>query len=318
MHDVIISIIVPLYNGQKWIKRTIESFFRQNVSTETYEVIVVDDCSADDSVRIIAELQKEYPSLKLISHDRNKRQGAARNTGIQAAKGKYILFCDQDDYFHPNILLQLKEKLSKQEPDVLVYGTTYEILDENKNIILQQTRHCSETTLNGPEFLIKNEYSWVPWNKAYRRQYLIEKGISFPENRNNGEDILFSLRTVFEADKVGYLALYCICNAHNKESVTRKGYSLSNIRNDIYTVGDILSYGKSMIKKSPETRQRIRSYVASLLNYISAAGQTVSRRERLNIVCLLLKVSLPKHLFLTDRLICYKICRTVTVLLIKR
>ena len=67
MNDVLISIIVPLYNGQKWIRRTVQSFFQQDLSSEWYEVIIVDDCSTDNRVAyMIKELQNDYSSLRFI------------------------------------------------------------------------------------------------------------------------------------------------------------------------------------------------------------------------------------------------------------
>ncbi len=318
MNDVLISIIVPLYNGQKWIRRTVQSFFQQDLSSEWYEVIIVDDCSTDNRVAyMIKELQNDYSSLRFICHDRNKRQGAARNTGISIARGKYVMFCDQDDYFHPNVLSRISDRLLESDLDVLVYGTTYEVLDENQNVIVHYTPHYSESVMDGAMFFARNVCSWVPWNKVYRREFLIKKGISFPENRQNGEDILFSLRAIVEAKNVSYLPLYCVCNAYNKDSVTRKGYSLVNVYNDIRTLQDVISYAKLTVKDYPETRLNFRLYIIALLKYIMVAGRSLFFLERCKIFYHLLSIIFSSYLFLTDRRILCCINRMAIGLLLK-
>ena len=85
-----LSFIVPVYGVEKYIEECIRSLYNQDIPQSEYEVICVDDCSPDGSRAIVERLQTEYPTLHLICHAENKRQGGARNTGLREAKGQYI------------------------------------------------------------------------------------------------------------------------------------------------------------------------------------------------------------------------------------
>lgn len=114
-----LSFIVPFYNVEPYIEECIRSLYNQDIPHEEYEVICVDDCSPDGSRAIVERLQKEYPTLKLLIHTENKRQGGARNTGMKVAQGRYIWFVDSDDYIKPNCLEGLLEQAENEDLDIL-------------------------------------------------------------------------------------------------------------------------------------------------------------------------------------------------------
>ena len=99
-----LSIIIPVYNGTKTIKRCLDSIWSQGLPENDYEVICVDDCSSDGSYEYIQKLSQLYPQLKLLKNSFNIRAGGARNHGVRCSSGEYILFIDSDDYFHPQSL----------------------------------------------------------------------------------------------------------------------------------------------------------------------------------------------------------------------
>ena len=117
-----LSIIVPIYNVEKYIEECIRSLYSQDIPLEEYEVICVDDCSPDQSASIVERLQKEYPTLKLIRHKRNKKLGGARNTGIKVADGKYIMFVDSDDMLKPDCLKQLINEMETGHDDFIHFN----------------------------------------------------------------------------------------------------------------------------------------------------------------------------------------------------
>ena len=117
-----LSIIVPVFNVEPYIEECICSLYRQDIPVSDYEVICVDDCSPDKSAQIVEKLQTEYPTLQLIRHERNKKLGGARNTGIRAAKGKYILFVDSDDMLVPNCLKQLIEAMESDDDEYIHFN----------------------------------------------------------------------------------------------------------------------------------------------------------------------------------------------------
>ena len=114
-----LSFIVPVFGVEKYIEECIRSLYHQDIPKEEYEVICVDDCSPDNSAVIIERLQSEYPTLKLLRHTENKRQGGARNTGLREAQGRYVWFIDSDDYIQPNCLKALLNQAESEQLDVL-------------------------------------------------------------------------------------------------------------------------------------------------------------------------------------------------------
>ena len=103
-----ISIIIPVYNVEKYIVQCINSALHQDLSENEYEILIIDDESPDHSVDLIRKKFDNIPSIKIISQ-KNKGLGGARNTGIKNASGEYLLFLDSDDFLLPNVLKELYE-----------------------------------------------------------------------------------------------------------------------------------------------------------------------------------------------------------------
>lgn len=127
MEKELVSIVVPVYNSEKFIKETINSIKQQTY--ENWELLLVNDCSTDNSEKIINEQKNKDSRIKLINLEKNSGAAISRNTGIKEAKGKYIAFIDSDD-------LWKKDKLEKQikfmeENDYEFTFTSYEFADEN-------------------------------------------------------------------------------------------------------------------------------------------------------------------------------------------
>lgn len=139
--EPLVSIITPNYNGQKFIKNTIESVIKQTF--QNWEMLIVDDGSTDGSDKIIKEYAKKNPRIKFLKTNLSKfpklvpGPGAARNTAIEAAKGKYIAFLDNDDLWHSKKLEKQTSFLEKNNYS-LVY-TWYDIIDEYNRKIGEHT-----------------------------------------------------------------------------------------------------------------------------------------------------------------------------------
>ena len=107
---MILSIIIPVYNVEKYVEKCIRSCENQNIPKEDYELIVVNDGSPDGSLAIVERLANEYSNIKVISQD-NQGLSVARNTGLEAARGEYVWFVDSDDWIEENCLKEMTEKL---------------------------------------------------------------------------------------------------------------------------------------------------------------------------------------------------------------
>lgn len=192
-----LSIVAPVYGVEKYISQWLDSVFNQDIPETEYEVICVNDCTLDKSAEIIAAYQLEHSNLRLIHHEVNKRDNAARNTGYRAAVGKYIWFNDPDDMIAPNCLNSIIRRMDEQKLDMLHWsiittnGKTIRALNNTNVITGVELMHLTKQT---KQFDIT-----FTWNRCYRRQMLIDADISFREER--GCDVLQTLQAISVAER---------------------------------------------------------------------------------------------------------------------
>lgn len=146
-----VSIITPVYNAQEYIANCIESVLGQTY--QNWELILVDDCSMDDSVSILMEYKNIDPRIKLYVSEKNIGAGAARNLGIKSAKGRYLAFLDIDDFWH-------KDKLEKQliymrKKQVAAVYSQYYIYDQKVNKVTYRVVPPNKVNFNKMQ---KNDY----------------------------------------------------------------------------------------------------------------------------------------------------------------
>ena len=128
-----ISIIVPVYNSEKYLKDCLDSCISQTLSD--IEIICVDDCSTDNSLEILEEYKTKDSRVKVFYHETNKKQGAARNTGIKNAAGEYIWFIDSDDFIDKNACQLLYDTIKKHNVDLLSFcGISFSDADNGSQL----------------------------------------------------------------------------------------------------------------------------------------------------------------------------------------
>lgn len=198
-----LSFILPCYNVAPYIGRCIESIEHQDIPQSEYEVICVDDCSTDDTVRKIKEYQTKCPNIQLICHTENKTAGGARNTGIDYARGKYIWFVDPDDRIMPNSLKKLWNEVKESQLDILFFNNnmhTYSGECINCNVV------GNSEVLSGQDYLVKYFPSQVTkicsvWNELMRTEYVVNSMIRYPEIPAS-QDVVFLWEVICNAQKV--------------------------------------------------------------------------------------------------------------------
>ena len=115
-----ISVILPIYHVEEYIKQCVYSLINQTY--KDIEIICINDCGLDNSITLVKELQKKDSRIRLINHDENRGLGGARNTGIKAARGEYITFIDSDDYCDKTMLEKLYKSINDLNADAAVCG----------------------------------------------------------------------------------------------------------------------------------------------------------------------------------------------------
>lgn len=184
MNDLI-SVIVPVYNAEKYLDRCIKSIISQTY--QNFELILIDDGSTDNSLDIC----KGFASDKItVIHKKNEGVSLARNKGIELSKGQFIVFCDSDDNISEDYL-QTLYSCSANNPSLLPVSSINYIY-ENSDIIIRKSQ---EDTLKAEEFhlLYQSGLFNSPCNKMYQSKIIKENGILFNTNISVGEDAIFNL-----------------------------------------------------------------------------------------------------------------------------
>lgn len=197
------SIIIPVYNGvTNNINRCLNSVWSQDIDSDLYEVICIDDCSSDNSREWLHVKEQEHNNLVVIENEKNIRQGGSRNRGIKRARGKYLLFIDQDDYYHIGSLKVIYNHLIKNDLDILIVSNTWELEGRPSNKI--QGLRYNYTILTGMKFLEENGAVFVPWKFIFKKDFVITNNLYLRENVKLGEDIDWTFKMFFKASKVQY------------------------------------------------------------------------------------------------------------------
>lgn len=167
-----LSIIVPIYNVDKFLPRCLDSLLRQGLSAGDYEVICVNDGSTDNSALILADYEQKHPDIFKVITQENQGLGGARNTGTAQAKGEFVTYLDSDDYIIDNAYNYLLEHFCQDKPDVLCYGFKH-IYTNGKARQGQDTKPDGVVTFDGDGV---DAYNRLPlpfvWSKFYKRAFL--------------------------------------------------------------------------------------------------------------------------------------------------
>ena len=121
---MILSVVIPIYNAEKVLKRTLDSVLNQGLYDSEWELLLVDDGSTDDSLSICKDYKQQYPNLINLISKKNEGVSSARNDGLGRAKGKYIYFMDADDYLMPGGFRYLIDNFFDAEYDIITFSST--------------------------------------------------------------------------------------------------------------------------------------------------------------------------------------------------
>lgn len=228
----LISVIVPVYNVEQYLKRCVESLFVQ--SYKNLEIILVDDGATDQSGKICDELSCKDNRIKVI-HKENGGLSDARNKGLEYATGDLIAFVDSDDYIAPNMYERLVSVMNDTDTDIVMCryirfkGETCEEIIENKvDVKVMDTSKVLEN-IYGTD----GETYTVAWNKLYKRDVIAD--IRYPVKKVN-EDEYTTYKYFANAKKVAYTSEILYYYFYNDNSITTKKNYLSN--KDIYDALD--------------------------------------------------------------------------------
>ena len=203
----VVSCIIPIYNCESVLRRALDSLVGQ--SFKDWEALCVDDASDDKSASIIECYCRRDERFKIIRQECNMGAAKARNTGLNMAKGEYVIFLDSDDMFYSCLLETLVERASHSKADLVTFGYEIEYVDSiyGKKRGEIETYHNYDKTVLGDRMIFSDLIRVKPcsWDKFIRKQLLDDNGIMFQEIKTN-DDILFSYSVACSAQKILFIS----------------------------------------------------------------------------------------------------------------
>lgn len=198
MKNISVSVIVPVYNAQKTLKLCLDSLLKQTV--KDIEIIVVDDGSTDASPQICDEYAERYGIT--VIHKSNSGVSAARNRGIEEAKGKYLMFCDSDDWVEENYVEVFYSRMEESGAELAVGGL---IMNETvkKEVYIKNSGKTEPYCIEKKGFyeLRNKDILAFPVNKIYLNSLLKKKKLHFKEGLSECEDLIFNLQYISFCEK---------------------------------------------------------------------------------------------------------------------
>lgn len=210
-----LSIIIPVYNVEKYLEACLLSCVKQDIPISDYEIIVVNDGSPDNSFAIAGRMAKEYSNIRVISQE-NLGLSGARNTGIKHAIGEYIWFVDSDDVIRENCLGAVMKQCFNNKLDLLAIAAA-DVIDGKE---VRRFHHTYTGVMNGKELLVKGSVSHCAPFTICHREFLLKHNFLFYPGIYH-EDSEWSPRIYFHAQRVGFTddVLYLV--TINPNSITR-------------------------------------------------------------------------------------------------
>lgn len=274
--NTILSIIIPVYNDEKHISRCIDSCLKQDLQSNEYEIIIVNDGSDDRTFEIAQNYASSHCNIKIVTTI-NQGVCMARNTGMKEAAGEFLWFIDSDDYIKPNCLHHLIETAKTNDLDLMWFK--WERIDENGNPLppYKGERLSENTTvMSGDMFLrtVFDECGFV-WAFFMKKDFLISRNLFFTPQITHTGDMEFMARVTIQATKVKFV------NESPYIYVTRIGnltnsYSPNKYQSLIKTIATVVE----LSKKYPDQPYYKNISAALIINLIRTISDIQYGQER--------------------------------------
>jgi glycosyltransferase involved in cell wall biosynthesis len=215
----VISVIIPVYNAEKYIAKCLDSVLASTLSD--IEVICVDDGSTDDSLSILKQYKSRDVRVKVL-HQKNSHAGVARNTGLEAAQGEYVHFLDVDDWIDATAYVKWIQLAKESSADVCACMAYTIDIESGKCIpnsyyALRQNKYLHVTNFEEEPKKLIYDLAVVPWNKIYLRKFLLDNKIRF-DNLICANDRSFYYTVIYKAQRVAMVREYWIYHRVNNNS----------------------------------------------------------------------------------------------------
>ncbi len=253
-----VSVIIPIYNLETYLSKCLDSVLQQTYTD--LEIILVNDGSTDKSGIICEKYAEKERRIKYV-YQKNEGVSSARNAGLRASSGDYILMIDGDDALHPQMIKILHHLIKSGDYDFsMCYGKTvddlsipyideFDEMPERKDLIELTSESCIKSLFTDNNKQI--QYKWV-WNKLYKRSLLIDNYFKKLPAKDTAQDVEFNIRIYLQMSKAILLPKSLYWYNHRPMSLSRQGVGIrwvSGLITYLYCVNDI-----------PADKKRLRAY----------------------------------------------------------
>lgn len=267
--EKILSIIIPCYNVEKYVYACLESCIKQKIEPASYELIVINDGSTDNTIMVVDQFCSLYADVEVrIVNQANKGLSGARNAGLSAARGEYILFLDSDDTLVENTIQDILSEAKGANLDMMWFQ--HMLVDEIGNTLELPERdrkeNVSQFVQSGKEFLLHDfNHSCMVCMFIFKRKFLISNQIIFTEGLYL-EDVIFTLTCLKYCERIKYMPVCAYKYLMRSDSIMRDPKKISKRAYDAMIVADKLM-DVYRDDNNPKTVDWVKDFANSIIQY---------------------------------------------------
>lgn len=285
IENPLFSIIVPIYNVERYLEQCIESVLAQDY--QNYELILVDDGSPDNSIDICVKYAKQYSNIVFI-HKINGGVSDARNAGIQIARGEYLMFLDSDDYWEgTSILSDLQNIITENNPDVIFNYMSSVYPDKIVNHYINRDKLIGSFKEDFQDLYQDGIYLGFPFTKIMKRELILKHQLFFIKGRTF-EDVIWSFSLVKHIkDYAIYRNCFYMYRRERKGSITSV-VTAKNQESLFQNLSDVITEIENM-KLNNELLPGFKKYVDDIYGYVMKCYNLLSEAEKIDFLSLKIK-----------------------------
>lgn len=265
---VTVSVIIPIYNVSQYVERCLQSLMSQDVCGVEMECLIVDDCGTDDSMRIVRRVIDNYHgfiNFSIVSHEHNRGLSAARNTGLEHARGEYVLFVDSDDYLTPGAIQYLIDNLLQHSGVDMVMGNVKNMKDNSLLINNLDRELLVDDADELMQRMLRHQIYLYAWNKLIRRELLMDNNIRFIDGILY-EDQSWSLMLFGHLSSVLMLPRITYVYEYNQSSIVNTTFITERADRVVYSQAVSIDY---MLNNPPAAERYRRNLAVDYLMFMA-------------------------------------------------
>ena len=301
-----LSVVIPLYNKEKYLARCLKSLQTQDLPPSEYEIIIIDDGSTDSSYSIANEYDEKYANIHLFGQ-KNAGAGAARNKGLEHAKGDYVYFLDADDYIATNVLNSIIELSDFNKLEILGFNTKYTSDGSLTESLTSKPQDYPLQVMDGITFIAERNFRNEAWWYVIKKSFLLDIGIKFPEGRFI-QDSIFTASLFLRANRISKVTMdvHRFVQVENSATTNKKPAHLLKFIDDlVYAIEKFDGLIKSLDSSNVNYTKVVNVYKSKQQSFVFTLFIKVFR-------CPILKFSeLKKILLKLNKLNVYPINRKI-------